>query len=191
MFQVHTTRCRRPWPGEIRVKETIGLPLVEAFPYVLNDCGPEQTEALVEIYRRHWLGNEVPESSLFPGVVELLTWLQEKGCRLAVATGKSRVGLERDWKNMDLNRHFSHSRCAGEGRAKPDPDILQQIMVEAGVKPGDTLMIGDHVLDLDMAKAAGVDALGVTTGSVGHDRLMTSQPLAVMDGVGGLREFLA
>ena len=179
-----------PWPGEGAIKETIGLPLLDAFPSLIAGCDAAGATGLVDIYREYWLGPHVPQSTLFQGVEDLLTWLGETGYTLAIATGKSRVGLDRDWLSNDIRHHFKLSRCAGEGRSKPDPDILHQIMTEAGVAPEETLLLGDHVLDLDMANAAGVDGIGVTTGSVSRERLMTSRPVACFDAVTELRGFL-
>ncbi len=92
---------------------------------------------------------------LYPGVTEALRMLSERGCRLAVATGKSRRGLDHDLEHTELGHFFDATRTADETRSKPHPEMLYSLMSELGFAPGQTLMIGDTEFDLLMARAAG------------------------------------
>lgn len=180
-----------PYPGDQCIKETIGLPLVESYQHMID--GPlddAENERLVEAYRQWWWHPDIPETDLFPGVRNLLDALQDRAV-LAIATGKSRKGMERETQRHNIRDRFAHTRCAGETRAKPDPEMLQQILEEARMTPEQTIMIGDHVLDLEMAVAAGIDAVGITTGSVDRARLQACGPVAVVDAIEEFHAYLS
>jgi phosphoglycolate phosphatase len=101
---------------------------------------------------------------LFEGMRELIGRLRRKHT-LAIATGKSRRGLNRALEANGLGPCFAASRCADETSPKPHPAMLVEIMNELTADPGGVLMIGDTSHDMEMAKAAGVDALAVTYGA--------------------------
>jgi len=107
--------------------------------------------------------------------------LKDRGHVLAVATGKSRVGLERVLEATQLKRYFDSSRCADETHSKPHPAMLQELMQELLVAPEATLMIGDTGHDLQMAVSAGVAALAVSYGAHARDSLTAFNPLACID----------
>ena len=112
---------------------------------------------------------------------EMLTELRQQGHRLAVATGKSRVGLERVLDTTQLKSCFDASRCADETRSKPHPAMLQELMQELLIEPEATLMIGDTAHDLQMAMSAGVSALAVSYGAHPRESLSAFNPLACID----------
>jgi phosphoglycolate phosphatase len=119
--------------------------------------------------------------TLFPGVVEGLEELQRAGYLLAIATGKSRRGLERALDQMQVRRFFTASRCADEGYSKPHPGMLQAVMDELCVPARATLMIGDTTHDLEMAINAGVRGVGVAYGAHPKPQLLAAKPLACLD----------
>jgi len=180
----------QPWPGTRAVRDTIGLPLVESFPILSHASDPELIARLVGTYREIWLSNRIPRSALFPDVPALLSRLEEAGYVLAVATGKSRPGMEREAGTHGIIDRFRVTRCAGETAPKPHPEMLRQILDEVGTRPERALMVGDHTLDLEMAHAAGMAAVGVTTGSVDSERLEAAGPKACLDAVGDLIDLL-
>jgi len=179
-----------PCPGDQEIKETIGLPMDPSIDLLYPGLDASQRQSMVAVYRDIWRGDKIPPSPLFSGSMALMDWMSQGGSILAVATGKSREGMEREARSHEVYHHFHHSRCALEGHAKPHPQMLNEIMVEAGVGPLDTLMIGDHVLDLEMARSAGVDAIGVTSGGISAERLEACSPLTVLGTVAEVRGFL-
>ena len=128
---------------------------------------------------------------LFAGVREMLGELDERGFLLAVATGKTRVGLARAMERHGIAALFAASRCGDEGFSKPHPDMLLALMDRLGVEPSETLMIGDTTHDLELARNAGVSALAVTYGAHSREGLVAMEPLTTAHSVNELRAWLA
>ena len=128
--------------------------------------------------------------ALFPGVPELLDELRTGGHRLAVATGKSRRGLDHALQASGLSGYFVSSRCADETNPKPHPAMLLELMRELRLEAADLLMIGDTSHDLGMAKSAGVDAIAVTYGAHPGEALRALAPRACVSSVVELRRWL-
>ncbi len=177
-------------PPETEVMRLIGLPLAEAFRTMFPDLDVARLPECVATYRRFWRDERLPLSPLFAGVKPMLVALEDQGYRLAVATGKSRGGLERDLEHHQVGHHFPHTRCALETRAKPDPEMLCQLMAATSSSPARTLMIGDTLLDLEMARYAGVDSVGVASGGQSCRQLAAARPRACLDVVTRLPEIL-
>jgi phosphoglycolate phosphatase len=127
---------------------------------------------------------------LFPGVEAMLGALRERGHRLAVATGKSRRGLERALDASGLRDCFDASRCADESIPKPHPAMLHELLQALAAPPAQALMIGDTSHDLEMAAAAGVDAVAVCYGAHAAEGLRALQPRACLDSVAELEQWL-
>lgn len=170
-----------PAPSTQAVQNIIGLGLQEALDQLLPDADAVLRQTVIERYRHHYLvENQMPEP-LFPGVTEMLTELEQADYLLAVATGKSRRGLDRALERTGLKQQFLATRCADETFSKPHPAMLQQLMDELGVLPTETLMIGDSEYDLQMACNAGTASLAVSYGVHSPERLSQYQPLACLD----------
>lgn len=178
-----------PVPDDSRARHVIGLGLADALSHAVPELQPENYQAMVDRYRHHYLSGD-HELSLFDGVTDLLVDLQAAGHTLAVATGKSRLGLERALDHSALRPFFLSSRCADECHSKPHPQMLEELMLEFGVAPEATLMIGDTSHDLLMASNAGVGALGVTYGAHTHAHLLEHKPLACVHSVKELSDWL-
>jgi phosphoglycolate phosphatase len=165
-----------PAPAAERARYIIGLGLKDALEYLLPELPPSEYPRLADRYRVHYLAGDekvVP----FAGVTEGLAGLNAAGFLLAVATGKSRRGLDRALQDTGLARLFHVSRCADEGFPKPHPEMLQVLMELLNVAPERTLMIGDTTHDLEMARNAGVPALAVTYGAHAEAELARLDPL--------------
>ena len=150
-------------------KSIIGLSLHTAMQELFPEARDKWNQLVAdyqEQYRAH-LGDE----QLFDGVIPMLVKLKQSGYTLAVATGKSRAGLDRVLKLFELEELFATTRTADEARSKPDPDMLEQILRELNFTAEKAVMIGDSSLDIHMANAAGIDALGVASGVLGFDEL--------------------
>jgi phosphoglycolate phosphatase len=161
-------------PSDAEARHIIGLGLQEAIAALLPALPVQDYPRLAERYRRHFLGRD-HEIPLFEGVREIVTNLHDRGHMLGVATGKSRRGLERALDHTGLGQYFHASRCADECHSKPHPAMILELMDAFGIKPSDTLMIGDTSHDGEMAANAGVDFLAVSYGA--HPReLLTAYP---------------
>lgn len=169
-----------PVPPRERAAHVIGLGLKDALVYAVPELPVADYGKLAERYRHHYLARD-PGIELFPGVREMLVGLKQRGYLLAVATGKSRVGLDRVLDATQLRQYFDSSRCADETHSKPHPAMLQELMEELLIAPEATLMIGDTAHDLQMALSAGVPALAVGYGAHPADSLAGFNPLACID----------
>jgi phosphoglycolate phosphatase len=175
-------------PGRDRASHVIGLGLQDSLRHAVPGLPPERYLEFAEHYRGHFLARE-QSMLLFPGIRELLeSMFRSHG--LAIATGKSRKGLDRALEAERLRRYFLASRCADETNPKPHPAMLLEIMEELDVDPGRTLMIGDTSHDLGMAKAAGVDALAVAYGAHPEPGLRACGPRDCVASVAELGEWL-
>ena len=177
-------------PSVERASHVIGLGLKDSLRHAVPDLDEAGYPEFVERYRRHFLARE-PAMELFSGVPELLQGLRDRGHRLAVATGKSRKGLDRAFASSGLGDLFVASRCADETEPKPHPAMLRELMSELGEAPQGLLMIGDTSHDLDMASSAGVDAVAVSFGAHPGEALRERNPRAVVDSIEELGAWLA
>lgn len=177
-------------PGEAAIRNIIGLGLAEAVSALLPGHGETTRAAVVERYREHFLHLDPGESELFPGVVTGLERLNQQGFLLAVATGKSRRGLERVLGATTLQPLFAATRCADETFSKPHPQMLHDILERTGTEANRALMVGDTVYDLEMARNARVDSLGVSYGVHDCARLLELGPRAVVDSFSGVCDWL-
>jgi phosphoglycolate phosphatase len=177
-----------PIPERDRASHVIGLGLHDAMRIVAPELPAHRYPEFIDAYRRHFLARE-DTMRPFAGMPELLQTLGGERT-LAVATGKSRRGLERALKATGLEGHFRASRCADETRPKPHPAMLLELLEELSVERQAALMIGDTSHDLQMAFAAGVDAVAVTYGAHPREGLLACGPLGCVSSVKELREWL-
>lgn len=175
-------------PERSRATHVIGLGLHDAMRIAVPQLPAQRYPEFVACYRRHFVARE-NSMQLFDGMRELLQDLSKKHL-LAIATGKSRRGLDRALDSSQLRPYFAASRCADETNPKPHPAMLLEIMNDLGVETGSSLMIGDTSHDLEMARAAGVNALAVTYGAHPADGLRACEPLACFSSVKDLEAWL-
>ena len=168
-------------PPDEEVRNIIGLGLKEAIEQVMPELNSTQVDALAQAYSRHYLEVDETPTALFHAVAEGLEYLRARGFRLAVATGKSRRGLDRVMQETGLGHLFEVTRCADETRSKPHPRMLEEILAHTKVSVDSALMIGDTDYDLNMATNAGMDALAVTYGAHDLSRLEQAQPTHRVD----------
>jgi phosphoglycolate phosphatase len=175
-------------PAAARARHVIGLGLHDSLRHAVPGLAAERYAEFANHYRRHFLARQ-DAMLLFPGVVDLLKELKAQKL-LAIATGKSRKGLDRALAADNLGAYFSGSRCADETNPKPHPAMLLELMEELSVARERTLMIGDTSHDLEMARAAGVDALAVTYGAHDEPGLRACAPLGCLPTVQDLQAWL-
>lgn len=162
------------------LRDIIGLSLPQAF-HVLHPDAPEQVtcESFCEAYAGYYLPLEAKPSQPYAGVVLGLDRLSAAGIQLAVATGKSRRGLDSIMSGLKWQERFVATRCADETASKPNPLMLQEILAVTGVPMSRAVMVGDSVFDLRMAEQAGMDSVGVSYGAQSAEVLKTCEPKAM------------
>lgn len=178
-----------PPPDDASARQVIGLGLHDALSRAMPGVRACDYDRVAERYRHHYLSQD-HRLSLFDGAFDLVAELHSTGCMLAVATGKSRLGLDRALATSGLRAFFHATRCADECNSKPAPDMLLELMEELDVPPQQTLMIGDTTHDLQMAKNAGVRSLAVGFGAHPRRLLEAENPLALFDRMYELTEWL-
>jgi phosphoglycolate phosphatase len=176
-------------PTDTAASYVIGMGLMQALAHAAPDVPPSQYPALGDRYRHHYWAHQ-NDISLFDGVLPMLNALRERNHTLAVATGKSRRGLDETLRSVALQGVFDGSRTADETAGKPDPLMLHELMREFGVKPERTLMIGDTTHDLQMAINAGCPCVGVSYGAHDHRAFDDLKPLFVAHSVAELHAWL-
>ena len=167
-----------PPPAET-IRPLVGLGLGEMLQQFVPDFPVEHHAEFLDTYRRHYFGNRQRVDIPFAGIPELLKTLRAQGRRLAVATGKSRVGLDRVLAGGELGPFFEATRCAEEGISKPDPWMLQSLAEEMDVSPAQMVMVGDSIYDIEMAHAFGCASIGVYYDTGTPLMLQSSEPDAM------------
>jgi phosphoglycolate phosphatase len=176
-------------PSDAAAGYVIGMGLTEALAHAAPDVPRDRYRELGERYRHHYIARQ-NDLSLFDGVLPMLADLRGRQHRLAVATGKSRRGLDEVLQTEQLRPLFDGSRTADETAGKPDPKMLLELMQEFGVAPERTLMIGDTTHDLQMALNAGCASVGVTYGAHEPHGFPALQPKGVLHSVRELHDWL-
>ena len=177
-------------PSDEAAAYVIGMALTQALAHAAPDVPPEKYPELSNRYRYHYVRLQ-DEVSLFNGVLALLDDLRARGYLLAVATGKSRRGLNEALHSASLRGVFDGSRTADETAGKPHPLMLQELMAEFDVPAQRLLMIGDTSHDLQMALNAGCPSVGVSYGAHPAGSLGSLQPLTIAHSVAELHRWLA
>jgi phosphoglycolate phosphatase len=169
-----------PVPSNERSHHIIGLGLYDAMAHVLPGVAVDVYPQVVERYGHHFRTRE-PESPLFAGAEQMLEELRSAGHRLAIATGKSRRGLDRVLEKTGLAALFHATRCGEESASKPAPGMLLDLMRALDATADSTVMVGDTTHDLQMAANAGVRSVAVAYGAHPREQLLALQPLACID----------
>ncbi|WP_120966558.1 HAD-IA family hydrolase [Comamonas sp. lk] len=177
-------------PSDEQAAYVIGMALVPALAKAAPDVPPEKYTELGNRYRFHFIKHQ-DDICLFDGVLPMLKDLRERGHWLAVATGKSRRGLNDALQDQQLKGMFDGSRTADETAGKPHPLMLQELMAEFGVEPERVLMIGDTTHDLQMAVNAGCASVGVSYGAHAPDAFGQFNPLFVAESAIELHRWLS
>ncbi len=176
---------------EEAIRGTIGLGLRETLEILVPGCTEPLFRDILERYRHHWLTTYRDRPVMFTGVETMLRNLVGEGWLVAVATGKSRRGLDHELTQSGLRDVFHSTRTVDEARSKPHPKMLLDILDDLGVAAREAVMIGDTTFDLEMARSAGTASVGVCTGGHGREELQTAGPLVCLERVVHLPAWLA
>lgn len=175
-----------PLRGREELRNIIGLGMREAVLTLYPDGDMQFVDRFIDCYRHHYLSAEQTPTPLFAGAFATLQALHAKDYLLAVATGKSRRGLDRSLHDTQSGEFFHCTRCADETLSKPHPQMLLEIMAVLDVTADRTLMIGDTEYDLLMANQAGTAAAAVDYGAHERERLLAHAPLVCLDNISAL-----
>jgi len=176
--------------SDANIRGIIGLGLKEAIHQLYPELGVVAQAQLAEGYRRNFMALGDSSQTLFPGVEALLDQIASIGIEMAVATGKSRRGLDKVLADTGLGGYFLTTRTVDECRSKPDPQMLLEVMELAGAAAGQTLMVGDSIHDVRMAANAGVAALGVGYGVHPPELLIAEGAISCIDEIGLVIDYI-
>lgn len=176
---------------DAEIRNIIGLGLEEAFQHLYPQVEYALIQAAAHEYKQQFFLHNRKESQLFTGAREVLETLAEQGYVLAVATGKSRQGLNQVLLETQLKPLFPITRCADETRSKPHPLMLEELLTEYDLPTSAALMIGDTEYDVQMAHTIQMDAAGVSYGVHGRERLLALNPRVCLDDIRDLPHWLA
>ncbi len=175
-----------PVPSEEAARHVIGMGLQQALRHAVPEAPEAMIQPLMERYRHHYFAQD-GDIALFDEARETIAELHGGGHLLAVATGKSRNGLDRSMRASGMEPYFHATRTADQTFSKPHPAMLLELMDELEAEPARVLMVGDTTHDLQMAINAGVNALGMTHGAHPPEQLQELQPLALLNDFSELR----
>ncbi len=177
--------------SDLEIRNIIGLGLEEAFQALHPQAGYTQIQAAAHEYRQQFFLHNRQASTLFAGARETLEILNRQGYLLAIATGKSRQGLDQVLAETALKPLFPITRCADETHSKPHPLMLEEILAEYNLPASAALMIGDTEYDLQMAHTIQMHAAGVSYGVHGRERLAALSPRICLEDIRELPSWLA
>lgn len=178
-----------PVPSAKKCRSVIGLGWRDAIRIVAPTCPPEEFQQFGAFYVERYKPEE-PKVHLFEGIRALFEDMRAKGITLAIATGKSRRGLNGVLELTGIGEYFSETATADENPSKPDPAMLERIGLATGFTPEETIMVGDTTHDLAMARAWGCRGIGVTYGAMTREMLSREPAAAIVDSVAELRAAL-
>ncbi|MEH6444415.1 MAG: HAD-IA family hydrolase [Oceanospirillaceae bacterium] len=177
-------------PSALAVRNIIGLSLDVAIPQIVPSISDADIKRLTQAYSKHYVELDQTPTYLYEGVEDTLTNLKNKGYMLAIATGKSRKGLDRVLAQTQLDKLIDIPKGADEANSKPDPLMLIQILEQANIKVHDAIMIGDTSYDLEMAQRAQMPSIGVSYGMHETTLLKKYSPLVIVDRFPQIEEWL-
>lgn len=178
-----------PLPTQEATKNIIGLSFCQAMTELTPNLSENDHFHLMNAYKHHY-AKDIEKITLFNGVVEGLHVLKKQGALLAIATGKSRAGLDLALQTTQLGHLFSATRTVDECPSKPNPKMIYSLLEELAIAPNRVVMIGDTCYDLAMANSAGIFGVGVSYGAQQKQNLITCSPLAIFDNFLSLQQWL-
>ena len=165
------------------IHNIIGLSLPEAIHHLYPDKDDVERAALRDFYAANFVRlDEEKSSDFFPHVISTMNQLRQQGHLLSIATGKSRKGLDRLLRDLNMMDYFDATRCGDETLSKPNPLMLEQLLMCFGVGAGDAVMIGDTEYDMEMARRINMPRIAVSYGAHHIDRLRSYEPELCLDG---------
>lgn len=177
-------------PSRESVRHAIGSGLAATVLALVPDLPLDWVGRVAERYRELWIGRYQHEVQPFEKIEQVLAALRDRGFLLAIATAKRRSGLERELERFGLRGYFAGSRTVDEAPPKPHPGMLLGLLEEFRLRPQELLMVGDSSFDLEMARSAGCPRVGVLSGAQPRALLEPLDPLAILESVHSLPDWL-
>ena len=186
-FQAAIRDLNLPARRDEDISQLIGLGFADGMGQLFPEIETEKVLGLIREYRKRFAGTSPREAPLYPGTMDAIRELEARRFKLAVATGKSRKGLDRSLgHHTELAGLLATHRAADETANKPDPQMLTEILAELGLAPDQALMVGDTEYDAAMATAIGMPMVGVACGVHAPERILGAGAMAVIDSVAAL-----
>ncbi len=182
--------CGLAEPEHQAAKDVIGLSIDKAMHALFPGTDADIQKQLISHYSREYFSKEISRDDLFTGVYDMLLQLKVDGYQLAVATGKTRAGLDEALAGTGTADLFCATRCADETASKPDPRMLNEIIAHTGVCKSRSLMVGDSIHDLQMALNAEIASVAVSCGAHTESFLQPYRPLLCLEQPTRLLEFI-
>ncbi|PHP65025.1 HAD family hydrolase [Zhengella mangrovi] len=183
-----------PVPTPEGTRGIIGLSLDIAIARLLAREVDDEIGGLVQRYKHHFVSmRAAPDfrEDLYDGIAPLIASLALRDdILIGMVTGKSRRGVESVFQTHGFGQHFLTVRTADDCPSKPHPAMVLECCAETGMDPKDTLVVGDAIYDMQMAKAAGAVAIGVSWGYGAADELRRHGADAVLEHPSGLHDHL-
>jgi len=176
-LQAAAKQCDCTIPEPQAARDVIGLSIANACNQLFPGVDQQTLTRLTACYQQAYSSRQLSREDLFPGVYEMLVELKQAGYQLAVATGKTRAGLQQALQATDTEALFCITRCSDETASKPDPLMLHQIMRHTNAANDRSLMVGDSSHDLQMAMNAQISSIAVSCGAHPEDLLQQYSPL--------------
>ena len=180
-------------PDRHEVRRIVGLSLPQAIAMLAPGADRARQSAAADAYRQAFRAARSEgrlAEPLFPGIAAMLGRLVASGWTMGVATGKSDRGLIHCLAEHNITDHFVTLQTADRHPSKPHPAMLLAALEEAGAEPEQSVMIGDTVFDIEMARAAGVRAIGVSWGYHAPRELLAAGAISVARTPAQLEELL-
>lgn len=189
-IQVAAERCGFPALSVFESKQVIGLSLENAMKALYPQADAAQIQCISSAYSEHFLNESEEQMDIFAGALELLAALREAGTKVAIATGKSRRGLDQVLREYRMEHLFDITRTPHESASKPNPLMLNQILQSFNLQSHQAIMVGDTEFDMEMAHRIAMDRVGLTHGVHDAARLQKFAPLGLFDDLNGLQAWL-
>ena len=180
-MQIAAREHQLPVPDFDQAANIVGLGLREAVNRLFPEADKQMVTEVVASYSTHYRIKDSGPCDFFPYVLPILTQLKSSGYWLAVATGKSRAGLNRAFASSKIENLFHNSRCADETESKPSPLMLEQLLEAFKISADQAVMVGDTEYDMEMARRVDMPRLAVSYGAHRAERLLKYRPIACID----------
>ena len=182
-MQMAITELNWPNPSDDRCAQMIGLGLTQTALALYPNIDGRDCERFAKLYSNFFteLKSIEGNSIYFPTVLDTFSTLKDKGYQLAVATGKSRRGLNQALESGGLHNYFTATKTADESFSKPNPSMLIDLLDETNTIISEAVMVGDTTYDMQMAHSIGMHRIAVTYGMHSVDQMTPYKPFAFID----------
>ena len=184
---VRATYDRPPFPLE-EVRAMVGHGLEKL---IESAIGPDQVADGVRIFRERYAAICESRTKILPQVRDTLDELDRRGYQMGIATNKPSYFARDILKALEIEHLFAEVIGPNDvERPKPDPEMLEIIMMRMGLNAEETVYVGDMPIDVEVARKAGVDVYTLPTGSASREQLLASRPDRMLHGFKDLLIYL-